>query len=70
MNWPSAKGKKVLKALQRIGWVVKARHGGSHRTLCREGWPNYTWAFGDDEELGPRMLTRIAKHTGLKPEDI
>ncbi|MFN4217829.1 MAG: hypothetical protein ACK4HB_00850 [Candidatus Bipolaricaulia bacterium] len=24
----------------------------------------------DDEEIGPRMLARIAKHTGLKPEDL
>jgi hypothetical protein len=28
------------------------------------------FAFHDDEELGPRMLARIAKHTGLRPEDL
>jgi predicted RNA binding protein YcfA (HicA-like mRNA interferase family) len=30
----------------------------------------FTWAFHDGEELGPKMLARIAKQTGLKPEDI
>jgi len=28
------------------------------------------FAFGDGDEIGPRMLARIAKHTGLTPDDI
>jgi hypothetical protein len=28
------------------------------------------FAFHDDEELGPKMLARIAKKTGLRPEDL
>jgi hypothetical protein len=28
------------------------------------------FAFHDNEEIGPRMLARIAKHTGLRPDDI
>jgi len=28
------------------------------------------FAFHDDEELGPKMLARIAKQTGLRPEDL
>jgi hypothetical protein len=28
------------------------------------------FAFHDDEELGPRMLARIAKRTGLRVEDL
>jgi len=28
------------------------------------------FAFHDGEEIGPRMLARIAKHTGLWPEDL
>ncbi len=47
----------------RIGWREK-RRSGSH------GWPDYVWAFHDREEIGPRMLSRIAKHTGLIPEDL
>jgi hypothetical protein len=26
--------------------------------------------FHDNEEIGPRMLARIAKATGLRPEDL
>jgi predicted RNA binding protein YcfA (HicA-like mRNA interferase family) len=59
----------VLRALQRIGWTEKHR-AGSHRVLAREGFPNFVWAFHDNDEIGPKMLARIAKHTGLKPEDL
>ena len=68
-QWPSSKAKQVLAALIRLGWHVK-RQSGSHRTLAREGSPDYVFAFHDSEEIGPRMLVRIGKHTGLKPEDL
>jgi predicted RNA binding protein YcfA (HicA-like mRNA interferase family) len=67
--WPSAKAKRVLAALLNIGWSVK-RQSGSHRTLSREGWPDFVFAFHDGEEIGPRMLARIAKHSGLSPQDL
>ncbi len=68
-HWGSAKAKRVFAALLRIGWIVK-RASGSHKTLQRSGWPDFVFAFHDKEEIGPRMLARIAKHTGLKPEDL
>lgn len=68
-QWSSTRARRVLAALLRIGWRVK-RQSGSHRTLSREGWSDFVFAFHDDEEIGPRMLARIAKRTGLKPEDI
>jgi predicted RNA binding protein YcfA (HicA-like mRNA interferase family) len=68
-TWGAAKARRVLAALLRIGWQVK-RESGSHRTLRREGWPDFVFAFHDGEEIGPRMLTRIARHTGLAPEDV
>ncbi len=46
------------------------RQKGSHKPRAREEWPNYTWAFHDGEDIGPRMLARIAKRTGLTPEDL
>jgi predicted RNA binding protein YcfA (HicA-like mRNA interferase family) len=46
------------------------RQRGSHRTLSRPGHADYVFAFHDDEELGPRMLARIARHTELKAEDL
>ncbi len=69
-HWRSSKARKVLAALLRIGWIIKREAKGSHRILLRSGWSNYIFAFHDREEIGPRMLSRIAKHTGLKPEDI
>lgn len=68
-SWGAAKARRVLAALLRMGWAVK-RESGSHRTLRRDGWPDFVFAFHDGEEIGPRMLVRIARHTGLKPEDL
>lgn len=67
-GWKSSKARKVLKALESIGWEV-TRQKGSHKVLAREGWENYVFAFHDGEEIGSKMLVRIAKKTGLKPED-
>lgn len=68
-NWPATKARRVLAALLRAGWVVK-RQSGSHRTLSRADRPDFVFAFHEDEELGPRILSRIAKHTGLTPNDL
>ena len=56
----------MLAALLRIGWSIK-RQSGAHRTLRRVGWPDFVFAFHETEEIGPRMLARIAKRTGLRP---
>ena len=69
-RWPATKARRVLAALLRIGWQIKRQVGGSHRILKRDGWHDYVFAFHDKEEIGPRMLARIAKHTGLKPSDL
>lgn len=58
--WPSTRARRVLAALLRLGWAVK-RQSGSHRTLSRPGWADFVFAFHEDEEIGPRMLARIAK---------
>jgi predicted RNA binding protein YcfA (HicA-like mRNA interferase family) len=68
-QWPSTRAQRVLAALLRIGWIVK-RQTGSHRVLSRPGSPDFVFAFHDGEEIGPRMLVRIARHTGLTPEDL
>ena len=69
-TWPSSSARRVLRALLRIGWVEKRRAGGSHVVLSRPGWPDFVWSFHDRDEIGPRMLARIAKRTGLEPEDV
>jgi predicted RNA binding protein YcfA (HicA-like mRNA interferase family) len=53
----------------RIGWEIK-RQAGSHRVLTRPGWPDFVFAFHDSEEIGPRMLARIAKRPGFTPDDL
>jgi predicted RNA binding protein YcfA (HicA-like mRNA interferase family) len=72
-HWPSSKAKIVLRALERIGWKEKQRisKSGSHKQLVHPDHPEeYTWSFHDGEEIGPVMLAKIAKKTGLKPENL
>jgi len=37
------------------------------RTSCSH---YFVFAFHDRDEIGPAMLSRIAKKTGVKPEDL
>jgi predicted RNA binding protein YcfA (HicA-like mRNA interferase family) len=60
----------VLAALLRIGWKVKRQQGTSHRVLARDGWADVVFAFHDGEEIGPKMMSKIAKKTGLTPDDL
>ena len=66
----AVKARTLFRALVEIGWQVKREGGGSHRVLAREGWPDVVFAFHDSEEIGPRMLARVAKQTGLTPDDL
>jgi predicted RNA binding protein YcfA (HicA-like mRNA interferase family) len=68
-SWPASKAHPELTALVKIGWRLK-RQSGSHRTLSREGWADTVFAFHDDDEIGPKMLSRLAKKTGLTPDDL
>ena len=43
---------------------------GSHRILKKSGWQDYPFSFHDSEELGPAILAKLSKKTGLKPEDL
>ncbi|UCH93016.1 MAG: type II toxin-antitoxin system HicA family toxin [Candidatus Aminicenantes bacterium] len=65
-KWPSTKARLVLSALLRTGWKIKRQQGTPHRGLSRKGWPNFVFAFHDQEEIDPRMLARIAKHTVIR----
>jgi len=70
MSWRSVRAGQLLAALFRIGWSVKRETGGSHRVLQRNGWPDFVFAFHASDEVGPKMLARIAKRTGLTPDDL
>ncbi len=68
-SWPAAKARRVFAVLKRIGW----RHDrtvGSHKIMKKDGWPDYPFSFYDSEELGPVILMKISKKTGLQPEDL
>lgn len=67
--WPSCKARALLAALLRSGWTIK-RTSGSHHTLEKPGFPDYTFAYHDSEEVGGAMVARLAKKTGLKREDL
>lgn len=69
-QWPASKARVVLSAMLRTGWTVKRQSGTSHRILAKTGWPDFVFAFHERDEIGPRMLARMARHTGLKPSDL
>jgi len=68
-SWPSAKARRVFAALKRVGW----RHDrtvGSHKIMKRDGWPDYPFSFHDSDELGPAILAKLSKKTGLRIDDL
>lgn len=66
-DWQTSKARLVLSALLRLGWTIK-RTTGSHGVLAREdGRPSYSRFT---TAIGPRMLTRVARRTGLMPKDL
>ena len=69
-QWPSSKARVVLRAMLRAGWIIKRQSGTSHRVLSKAGWPDVVFAFHEEEEIGPKMLVRIARRTGLTPDDL
>jgi predicted RNA binding protein YcfA (HicA-like mRNA interferase family) len=68
-HWPSTKASKVFRALLRKGYAIKSQKG-SHIVLMHPERGSFVWAFHDHVEIGPKMLARIAKQTGLSPEDL
>jgi len=68
-QWPSARAKRVLAALLRIDWQIK-RESGSHKVLSKQGCPILCLHFMNKDEIGPKMLARISKNTGLKSTDL
>ncbi len=69
MQFRSCKGRHVLKALNRIGWLLNRQNGTSHKILFK-GNARYMFHFNDNEEIGPKMLAKISKDTGLTPKDV
>lgn len=51
-------------------WVEYQAGVRFSQIFSRPGWPDVVFAFHDKEEVGPKMLARIAKHIGFKPDDL
>ncbi len=41
-----------------------------NKILKKVGWADYPFSFHNSEELGPVLLGKIAKTTGLQPTDL
>ena len=65
--WRATKAKRVYAGLLRLGWTLK-KQVGSHRKLQRPGWPNFTFCFHDNEEVGPAALARVGKDQASVPK--
>jgi predicted RNA binding protein YcfA (HicA-like mRNA interferase family) len=67
-QWPATRASRDYRALLRIGWYVVREKSGSHMQLRHPKYAEWhTWAFHDSVEIGPVILSRIAKKTRLKP---
>lgn len=66
--WPSIKLKRLLKVLKKNGWVLD-RQTSSHRIFVKPGCGNVVVSTHDGEEIGPALLSKIAKDAGLTPND-
>ena len=69
-KFPSTKANRVYAALLRIGWTPKRSKSGSHIQMQKAGFADFTWAWHDSVELGPVAMKKIAKLSGLKPDDL
>jgi predicted RNA binding protein YcfA (HicA-like mRNA interferase family) len=65
---PSAKPADVVKALERLGFVVE-RQRGSHVVLSRPGRTRPLVVPLHRKELGPRYVAKILAQAGVSPEE-
>ncbi|MHB1202500.1 MAG: hypothetical protein ACYCZC_05075 [Acidithiobacillus sp.] len=74
-----ADGRWLAEAMKLSGALAYGRTGEEAtaqaevlalKTLARPGWPDAIFAFHGQEEIGPRMPARLAKHTGLNSEGL
>jgi predicted RNA binding protein YcfA (HicA-like mRNA interferase family) len=51
-------------------WLFRQVSAGFHVQLIHPERGEYTFAFHESDEIGPVMLAKISKKTGLKAEDL
>jgi hypothetical protein len=52
-----------------MGWETKTEKAFSHVQMIDPDFPEATWAFRDDEEIGPRMMVRLPRQFHSTPND-
>ena len=60
----------MFKAIQAIGWRIKKEKRGSHVQMVHDSYPETTWAFHDNDEIGPKMMAKLAKAFHFTPKDL
>lgn len=68
-KWKTVKARQLMSALVRLGWT-ESRRSGSHRTMVHPDFAPLTFAFHDGDEVGPAILSKIAKKSNLTPGDL
>ena len=56
-QWHATKSRQALRALLKLGWQSKEARVRTKYSLV----PDVVFGFHDDDEIGPRMLARIAE---------
>lgn len=62
------KASKLLKVLTNFGWTTD-RQKGSHKVL-KNGSNSYVFSFGNHEEIGRAMLSRVAKDVKISLQEL
>ncbi|GIG61413.1 hypothetical protein Lfu02_57850 [Longispora fulva] len=57
-RWPSVNAPKMLRLLQKLGYVI-TRQNGSHRYLQAEGHGVIIFAFHDSATIAPHIVRKI-----------
>jgi hypothetical protein len=65
-----AKPVAEVYALDQVAQGADDKFVNSGFRAQRNDRPDYVFAFQDNEDIGPRMLARVARHTGLTPADL
>ena len=67
-QWPSTKARRVYAVLLSVGWQLE-RQTESHRTLSRNGYPDFVFAFhdGPDRSVRERRSSPCVPHA-MKPK--
>lgn len=65
---PSVKPRKIIRALERLGFRLE-RQSGSHMIFVHPDGRLIPLPFHSDRELKPGLMRRIIRDAGVSPEE-